>query len=240
MLVLIPAVAWRRSWWSVLALEVAAVGFLALWGLVVPAPAVIRDIWSGGPTLRVLTCNVQLGDLKVAALADLIRQARPDLVLLQECRLDDPGAVLGREGWYVRSEGEFCVASRLPIVRFSALRRPDRSFRIVAVRADLSWEGRTIPVVSAHLMTPRDGLEAIMHSPLRGPRPSAWSRASSGPSRPSCAAGSPTHPARSCWRAILTSRPSIRSIVAIGRNTRTLSRGRAWGSAGRCSPTGSG
>ena len=168
MLILVPAVAWRRSGWSVLALEVAAVGFLALWGLVVPIPAVIRDVWSGGPRLRVLTCNVQFADLKVDVLAGLIREARPDLVLLQECQLDDPGAVFGREGWHVRSEGEFFLASRLPIVRFSTLRRPDRPTRIVAVQADLSWEGRTIPVVSAHLMTPRFGLEAIIRSPIGG------------------------------------------------------------------------
>ena len=58
--------------------------------------------------------NVQGDDLRVEALAGLIRQARPDLVLLQECRLADPGMVLGREGWDVRVEGEFCLASRLP------------------------------------------------------------------------------------------------------------------------------
>ncbi len=120
------------------------------------------------PALRVLTCNVQGDDLRVEALAALIREARPDLVLLQECRLADPGAALGLGGWDVRAEGEFCLASRLPIVGFSALRRTDKAYRTFASRAEVSWSGRTIPIVSVHLMTPRKGLEAIIRSPTGG------------------------------------------------------------------------
>src|SRR5206468_12859181 len=111
----------------------ASAGFLALWGFVPPG-------WDraavAGPTLRLLTCNVQFGDLKVGALADLIREARPDLVLLQEWGREDPGEVLGPGGWNVRTEGEFCLASRLPIISFSILRRPDEPHRAFAARGE--------------------------------------------------------------------------------------------------------
>lgn len=168
MLPLIPLAAWRRSRWSTASLGAAAAGFLALWGFVLPWRGWSDGDTSGRTTLRVLTCNVQGDDLRVEALAGLIRQARPDLVLLQECRLADPGMVLGREGWDVRVEGEFCLASRLPIVGFSVLRNRDKMDREFAARADVAWSGRTIPVVSVHLMTPRKGLEAIIRSPSGG------------------------------------------------------------------------
>jgi endonuclease/exonuclease/phosphatase (EEP) superfamily protein YafD len=53
-------------------------------------------------------------------------------------------------------------------VDFEILRRPDKRYRIVAVRAKVSWSGKTIPIVAVHLLTPRDGLEAVIASPLRG------------------------------------------------------------------------
>jgi vancomycin resistance protein VanJ len=124
---LIPSVAWWRSRWSFPPLAIAATAFVAIWGLVLPGWEPATGGGPARPTLRLLTCNVQYGDLRVDALAALIRDARPDLVLLQECRLADPEAVLGRVGWHVRTEGEFCVASRLPIVGFSVLRRPDKA-----------------------------------------------------------------------------------------------------------------
>src|SRR5262249_32251148 len=42
------------------------------------------------------------------------------------------------------------------------LTRPDKSYRTFAVRANVSWSGRTLPVVSVHLLTPRKGIEAIL------------------------------------------------------------------------------
>lgn len=167
---LISLAARRRSRWSVPALGIASAAFGGLWGLVPPGWGPSTAEGPARPTFRVMTCNVQYGDLKVDVLAGLIREARPDLVLLQECLLPDPSAALGLEGWNVRTESEFCLASRLPIVEFSALRRPDKPSRAFAIGAQVAWMGRSIPVVSAHLMTPRKGLEAIIGSPIGGLR----------------------------------------------------------------------
>jgi len=168
---LIALAAWRRSKKAALALSLAAVGLVPTSGLVLPGWGLVTGPRPGIPTLRLLTCNVQYGDLKIETMAGLIRLAGPDLVLFQECHLDDPSVLLGSGQWYVRSSGEFCLASRHPIVDFSVLRRPDKAYRIIAIRADISWHGETIPVVSVHLMTPRDGLEAMIYSPVRGIEP---------------------------------------------------------------------
>jgi len=115
-----------------------------------------------GQSLRVLTCNVQGGDLKIPVFADFVEATLPDVVCLQECGLVDPHTVFRGEGWYWRSLGEFCLASRYPIVDFEELRRPDKKSRIIAVRAGLSRSGKTIPVVAVHLMTPRRGLQPLI------------------------------------------------------------------------------
>jgi vancomycin resistance protein VanJ len=167
-LLLVPAVIWLRLRWSALALAVAVVAFVGIYGFNVPWTNLVPVGGESRPSLRLLTCNVQGQDLRTHDLAELIRETRPDVVFLQECSLDDPHAVLGQEGWYVRSDREFCLASRYPIVDFETLVRPDKDYRIVAVRATVSWSGRMIPIVAVHLMTPRRGLDAIISSPLRG------------------------------------------------------------------------
>lgn len=167
-LLLGPLVAWLRLRLSGVALGLAIVSSVGIWGFNVPWRNLVPEREESGPRLRLLTCNVQRGDLRTQDLADFVREARPDVVLLQECTLDDSRGVLGQEDWHIRSAGEFCLASRFPIVDFETLPRPDKQYRIIAVRAGVLWSGRTIPIVAVHLMTPRRGLEAIITSPSRG------------------------------------------------------------------------
>ena len=157
-----------RLRWLAMMTGVAAVSFAGVWGYNIPWTIPPTAGGQSRPTLRLLTCNVQRGDLRARDLADLVRSARPDIVLLQEWGGGDPRTVVGPGGWYTRSEGEFCLVSRYPIEDFATLRRPDKGYRIIAARAKIRWSGSTIPIVAVHLMTPRDGLEAILHSPLRG------------------------------------------------------------------------
>jgi endonuclease/exonuclease/phosphatase (EEP) superfamily protein YafD len=165
---LVPLAIWLRSPWSGLGLLIATMPFAGISGFNVPLNSIIASGAEPQPCLRLLTCNVQLTDLRTQDLADLIRETRPDVVMLQECKPDDPRTVVGPEGWQIRTAGEFWLASRYPILDFEVLRRPDKEYRIVGVRATVSWAGKAIPVVSIHMMTPRRGLEAILGSPLRG------------------------------------------------------------------------
>ena len=161
-ILLVPLAAWLRVRWSMLPLGVALMSFLGFWEFNVPWENLLTTSGESGQTLRVLTCNVQGRDLKIQNLADLVKAARPDVVCLQECSLTDPLVVLGGDGWHCRSAGEFCLASRYPILDFEELRRPDKNYRIIAVRAQLSRSGKAIPLISVHLMTPRRGLEPLI------------------------------------------------------------------------------
>jgi endonuclease/exonuclease/phosphatase family metal-dependent hydrolase len=168
-LLLVPLAVRMRLGPETVALAAAAILFVVgIWGFNVPCREFVPGGTPPGMGLRVLTCNVQGADLKVQEFADLIRGTWPDIVLLQEFGHTDPRALLEHESWSVRTSGEFCLASRHPIESFEALARPDKQYRTVAVRARISWPGRTLPVVSVHLMTPRDGIEAILGGKWRG------------------------------------------------------------------------
>ncbi len=162
LILLVPLAAWLRLRCSALALGVALFAFIGISGFNVPWRNLLTTGVDSRQTLRVLTCNVQGGDLKIPILADFVEATRPDVVCLQECNLADPLAVLIGKGWYCRSAGEFCLASRYPILDYEELRRPDRKNRIIAVRARLSRPGKAIPLISVHLMTPRRGLQPIL------------------------------------------------------------------------------
>jgi len=162
LILLVSLAAWLRLRWSTLPLGAALMSFLGFWEFNVPWENLLTTSGESGQTMRVLTCNVQGRDLKIQNLADLVKAAQPDVVCLQECSLTDPLVVLGGEGWHCRSAGEFCLASRYPILDFEELRRPEKNNRIIAVRARLSRSGKAIPFISVHLMTPRRGLEPLI------------------------------------------------------------------------------
>ncbi|QEH38913.1 Endonuclease/Exonuclease/phosphatase family protein [Aquisphaera giovannonii] len=166
--VLIPLVAWLRRPWSAAAVGLGLVGFVGVSGFNVPWGTPLASPPRPGEPLRVLTCNVQGKDLKADVLATLIREARPDVICLQECTLSDPIATLGLEGWQARTAGEHCLASRFPIEEFAELRRPDKSYRIIAVRARLVRPGGDVPIASVHLLTPRRGLEPLVETKVTG------------------------------------------------------------------------
>ncbi len=168
MLVLIPLAAWRRLAIAAAGLCIAGVVSLTFAGAVLPGWMRSPDSVVSRSSLRLMTCNVQYEDLRISDLVALIRDTRPDLILLQECRLPNPEVALGLKGWHYHTEGEFCIASRFPIINFATLRRPDKAYRCFATRAEILWQGRTVPIASVHLMTPRKGLESILRSPLAG------------------------------------------------------------------------
>lgn len=167
-LILVPAAIRMRSRWPAIAIAVGLLAFLGIWGFTIPWGQLVPDGRPSTPRLRLLTCNVQGNDLKVDVLAELIRETDPDIVLLQEYPLKDLHDALWRDGWHVRTAGEFCVASRHPIESFETLTRPDAGDRIVAVRTTVSWYATKLPIVSVHLMTPRRGLRAILESGIKG------------------------------------------------------------------------
>jgi endonuclease/exonuclease/phosphatase family metal-dependent hydrolase len=107
---------------------------------------------------RVLTCNVHR---RPRGVRTAIAQARPDLVVLQDC----PERALGPRDfgdgdWHVESRGQFLVASRYPVRDFTELGPPDVPAD-TAVRARLETPAGSVRLYTLHLATPRHALVAV-------------------------------------------------------------------------------
>ena len=110
LLVLAPAaVAWNGRLWRPL-----AAATLILLGPILGLCIPWVTLWAPqGPSLRVLTCNINGESYSPSALADLIVETHPDFVALQKCGIGDPLTALA--GWHVVRRGELAVASRWPL-----------------------------------------------------------------------------------------------------------------------------
>jgi endonuclease/exonuclease/phosphatase (EEP) superfamily protein YafD len=117
-----------------------------------------------GPTVRILTCNVQGGNhLDSEALPALIRRLRPDIVALQEyggdTRMDWP------PGWHVQKEGQLVVASRYPIPEVLPIRRcypPSRWPSVNALCCVIRTPNQELIFCNVHLESPREGLTEVL------------------------------------------------------------------------------
>ena len=134
--------------------------------LCLPWRTVLPAAGQPGPTLRILSCNIDRSSLDTTAFAKLVADIRPDIVAAQDwgSRHERPvfGRARGPGHWYVHREDELFLASRHPIgaVRLNT----DPSF--AAANGSMAmFEVRTpagnVHVVNLHLATARDALEAV-------------------------------------------------------------------------------
>lgn len=128
----------------------------------------------GQPSLRVMTWNVKQGARDLRALFAEIDRNRPDLVMLQEANLlPAPSAGDFFRGWAIRQEGQFLVASRVPLEedRTEQLNTPGMAGRQEFQSCRVRLGGTVITLYNVHLQSPR---EALAHVPgaLRGT--TAW------------------------------------------------------------------
>jgi endonuclease/exonuclease/phosphatase (EEP) superfamily protein YafD len=121
-----------------------------------------------GAPIRFLTCNVG-GGADIEELLDYVLAEDPDVITLMESGRDLP---LPREGdgdWQVRRVGGIFVASRYAIVATETLRSEQlASWHHPALRCTLRTPQGDVEVTAVHLATPREGLEAVLHSLWRG------------------------------------------------------------------------
>lgn len=130
--------------------------------------------WSDWSTpevqVRVLSCNVAVGVLRDAALAGLIDQVQPDVVALQEAPEDASSRWFTSGKWYFRRSHKVLVASRFAIDDMAEANWRDIGAEGSLLRCDLAIDGVPCHVFGIHLMTPRVGLEAMVHHGPRGRR----------------------------------------------------------------------
>lgn len=166
--VLIPASAWLRPRSLPVLLAVAIIVAGPIMGVRVPWRAWIPRGWGQEPTLRILSCNLNVANPDPRALAELIRQTTPDVVALQEWPGWDESALFPGPDWCIWTEGGVCLASRYPIRCAERLGEEALGWDGVAVRYRLAAPRDDILVVVLHLESPREGLEAIRYGRWQG------------------------------------------------------------------------
>jgi vancomycin resistance protein VanJ len=154
----------RRSLWVLAAAVLVVLG--PIMGFVVP--------WTGlGPekepreSFCILTCNVE-GKQNLDQLWQRIDALRPDIVTLQEYPGDAEPPLRASEGWYLARRGHLLLASRFPIMSSEGVSSPQEPWRDLALRCRLQTTAGKMEVCCVHLMTPRSGIQAVLHARLAG------------------------------------------------------------------------
>jgi endonuclease/exonuclease/phosphatase (EEP) superfamily protein YafD len=153
--VLVPAalLLWPRA--LRLLLLGAVIWLWPLMGLCLPW----RLLFAGepvGPTIRVVTCNTHYKQLNPVALREFLDETGADIVALQYWGGHYDGTVFEPGAVHIHKAGEFCLASRYPIVGTHHLSTPP-----LAVCVTLEAPVGRLQFVTLHLGTPRDGLLAV-------------------------------------------------------------------------------
>ncbi|HEX5446008.1 MAG TPA: endonuclease/exonuclease/phosphatase family protein, partial [Pirellulales bacterium] len=113
--------------------------------------------------LRVLTCNVAIDAVRDGAINGLIEKVQPDVVAIQEAPADAEARWFSTGLWYFERAGRVLVASRFPIEHASSAHWRDIGAEGSLLRCDVNVDGDVCHVFGIHLMTPREGLEAVLH-----------------------------------------------------------------------------
>jgi vancomycin resistance protein VanJ len=116
------------------------------------------------PGVRIMTYNVKWGRRDPEAIVDQIREANPDIILMQDA---DGRAGFTRAldstiaGWHWTANGQYITASRSPLTDISvrSIEFPGGHFSYLRCMTMLS--GRIVTVYNVHLFTPREGLTAL-------------------------------------------------------------------------------
>ncbi|MBI3861321.1 MAG: endonuclease/exonuclease/phosphatase family protein [Planctomycetia bacterium] len=129
------------------------------------------DAREKAPLLRVITYNAGEGGTREDAVARMVERERPDVLVVDEWR-DAGNSLLPKLGkrWHVAEHQSTAVFSRFPIksVKKLGAERLRKHWRAPALRCELETPYGVVHVVGVHLETPREGLEALRWSPLRG------------------------------------------------------------------------
>ena len=164
-----------RAWQLAALLSLA----LVLWP-VMGLELQVGDDAQGRKAVRVLTYNVKAYRAAgrpggFAQLGQEIRRHRPDLVALQDAnepsalRRFGPGPVSALTGLpYRYAFGQFTLASRFPLRTCTPSTNAAGEFTDAWVRCVVEIGGREFDLYSAHLPTPRQGLNAARHEALDG------------------------------------------------------------------------
>lgn len=118
-----------------------------------------------GPTLRVMTYNIQGGKALEPAIQEMLR-SWADVILLQEVRPEDEARLRNMLlDWHLEINGEFVVATRLPLSPLERVELPrlqeDKWKTPAYVRTTVRFQNHDLAVYNTHLSTPRNAFAAL-------------------------------------------------------------------------------
>ena len=168
----LAALAWRRT-----ALVPIGLAALVVMGPIMGGTISTVPFWPRGDIrpLRVLTYNVETGNVVAFRLREILAATRPDIAGFQECGKPMRDALATLEGWAVIDTSYTnCFLSRYPL-RTSAAIMPARNFQAAGGSAAVSryevlTPGGVVTVFVLHLETPRHGVKHLLHDPANAPR----------------------------------------------------------------------
>jgi vancomycin resistance protein VanJ len=124
-----------------------------------------------GPAIRVMSFNIDYGRLGIPAVVAQFRTFEADVVLLQEAGAQSEADVrTAFDGWNIRADGEFFLASRYPIRDVFVpppLVYPQGTGGAHFVRYALETPLGLVDVFNVHPTSPRPGLEEVRGNGLR-------------------------------------------------------------------------
>ena len=163
-------------WWRVAAalgvMLVATVVMGAVWGH--------ADEGSGRVRVRMMTYNIKayLAERHAGGLDALAREVAlhdPDILVMQDAadlslrrRLAPELAAAVFKGREVYAHGQYIVVSRFPLRDCQPADMSFRQQRADYVRCIVSVHGVDVDLLTAHLLSPRRGLNATRHEPVEG------------------------------------------------------------------------
>ena len=166
--VLVPAGAILRPRYLVLVGITAVIIAGPVMGLCIPW----RNLLTSRPAgmhLRVLTCNMH-GHTDAALLEDLVAEAEPDIVALQEWPEAGRPALLAGLGWHTHRTPRLFLACRYPIRRATDLGLNSYGPHGSVIHYELETSAGLVSFFSLHLASPRTSIYETIHESRKGPR----------------------------------------------------------------------
>lgn len=160
LIVLVPLAAWLRPRLLIVLLVAAVVALGPLMGFVVPWSHLLTSA-PEGPKLRILSCNMHYGKYDAAPLDELLREVKPDVVLLQEWHRANRSSVMAEPGWHAQRNGSLFLASRFPVRKVEVLGKYSMDPQGLVERCEIDTPAGLVTIFNLHLASPRLGLSQV-------------------------------------------------------------------------------
>jgi vancomycin resistance protein VanJ len=147
----------RRALWPAVPGLLIAIGPVA--GLCIPWERLGADP-PAGTRVRVLTCNMHYAKTDQRPLDQLILDAQPDVIAIQEWRDSAQSEVFLDSKWHTHRVSGLFLASRYPIRQAERLGDNSTGEQGSAMRYELDTPAGALTVFNLHFATPRKGLGA--------------------------------------------------------------------------------